>query len=52
MWSLGVILYRLMYAGRYPFLDPNIKYDVPNALRDILKNELVIPSHPKRSLSL
>jgi serine/threonine protein kinase len=39
-----------MYSNKYPFLDPNIKYDVPHALRDIIKNDLILPANPKRSM--
>ena len=35
MWSLGVILYRMLFKGSYPFLDPTIKYNVPTALKHI-----------------
>lgn len=44
MWSLGVILYRMMYHGRYPFLDSHENYDIPRAFRDILSKNLHIPT--------
>ncbi|KAL4470920.1 hypothetical protein ABPG72_005954 [Tetrahymena utriculariae] len=49
MWSLGVILFRMLFKGQYPFLDPLIKYDVPTALKHIQQKKLVIPSNPQRS---
>lgn len=51
MWSLGVILYKMIFNGKYPFLDPKKNYDVPMALKDVLKNKLVIHK-TKRSLEL
>lgn len=43
MWSLGIILYKLLFHGKYPFLDPKKNYDVPMALKDVVKNKLTIP---------
>lgn len=48
MWSLGVILYKLLFNGKYPFLDPKKNYDVPLALKDVVRNKLLIPKS-KRS---
>ncbi|KRX07067.1 Protein kinase-like domain [Pseudocohnilembus persalinus] len=45
IWSLGIILYRLLFNGKYPFLDPSKNYDVPTALQDVIKNKLVIPKN-------
>ncbi|KAL4478675.1 hypothetical protein ABPG74_006910 [Tetrahymena malaccensis] len=52
MWSLGVILFRMLFKGQYPFLDPLIKYDVPTALKHIQQKKLVIPSSPQRSAEI
>lgn len=52
MWSLGVILYRMMYHGRYPFLDSKENYDIPHAFRDILSKNLHIPTSIQRSKDL
>ena len=27
MWSLGVVLYRMLFGGHFPFLDPHRKYE-------------------------
>lgn len=47
MWSLGVILYKILFSGRYPFLDSHKNYDVPNAFKDILRNKLIIPPNKR-----
>ena len=36
MWSLGVILYRLLFKGKYPFLDSHEHYDMAKAFKTIL----------------
>ena len=51
IWSLGVILYRLMFC-RFPFLDPNKKYDINSVFEDIVSNKLIIPKTSKRSQDL
>ena len=44
MWSLGVILYRMLFEGQYPFLNPSKKYkNREQAFIDILKNPLEFP---------
>lgn len=52
MWSLGVILFRMMYGGVYPFLVGNKKYTRDTAFQDILLNPLVFPKSPQRSQKL
>lgn len=52
MWSLGIILYRMMYNSAYPFLDPSVKYTVTSALRDIIHKKLDLPKAPARSIEL
>jgi serine/threonine protein kinase len=49
MWSLGVILYKMLFENRYPYLDPTVEYDINKIFRDIRANNLHIPSKPKRS---
>lgn len=49
MWSLGVILYRMLFKGKYPFLIESKNYDVPMALKDVVKNKLIIPKHKRSS---
>ena len=53
MWSLGVILYKLLFSNKYPYLDPTEEdYDIHKVFRDIKQNQLTIPSRPKRSEEL
>jgi serine/threonine protein kinase len=49
MWSLGVIVYKMLFDNRYPYLDPTVEYDINKIFRDIRANNLHIPSKPKRS---
>lgn len=52
IWSLGIILYRMLYSGNYPFLIPGKKYNRETAFMDIIGNDLIIPKTPKRSTEL
>lgn len=37
MWSLGVVIYRMLFGGQFPFLDPHRKYEARHqAFHDIL----------------
>lgn len=47
MWSLGVILHKMLFNNKYPFLDPNKNYDIPHAFKDIIRNKLVIPKNTR-----
>ena len=48
MWSLGIILYKILFHNKYPFLDSNESYDIGKAFKDIIANKLHIPSKIKR----
>jgi serine/threonine-protein kinase ULK/ATG1 len=53
MWSLGIVLYRMLFGGQFPFLNPNKKYgNREQAFNDILQSPLNIPKHPRRSHDL
>jgi serine/threonine protein kinase len=49
IWSLGIILYRMLFSGAFPFVKTNKKLTKECVFKDILDNNLEIPKKSKRS---
>ena len=53
VFSLGVVVYRLAFGGKYPFFDEGRKYRSMNDyFREMRLRKLVIPSNNGRSAEL
>jgi serine/threonine protein kinase len=53
IFSLGVVIYRLAFEGKFPFFDQNRKYrSMSEYFKELIHKKLIIPENHKYSPDL